>query len=376
VPLYLTALDLDGLGDWLAGCGADGPVAVIGSASAGLDDHAAIVGFAVAAVTGAGYQNRLVALREDGARGLNGCAAVLMSGGDPFALLAALRESGADAWLQAAHRRGMPIVGQSAGAMVCGPSLEPARITSPFAAPAGLDLRGLGLTDRLVLPHHGRPGRAAAHRRAAALERAASAWAATVPLMPLWDDEALMVDDAGGRTLARVSALGPVRTRIARATDAAAVADVFAAASREAWAPFLGAERLAGQVQDPAAWAQRIAEGGDGFLVTEDDRGVAAFSLVRVRPEGVGEVDLLYTHPRASGAGLGRRLLERSTFDLWCAGLQEAVLWTEHRNERALHIYRRNGWVLDGGVDERTYLGVGIRNLRHRIELARHAGGD
>jgi GNAT superfamily N-acetyltransferase len=87
-------------------------------------------------------------------------------------------------------------------------------------------------------------------------------------------------------------------------------------------------------------------------------------------------VDLLYTHPRASGAGLGRRLLERSTFDLWCAGLQEAVLWTEHRNERALHIYRRNGWVLDGGVDERTYLGVGIRNLRHRIELARHAGGD
>ncbi|MEQ9002963.1 MAG: GNAT family N-acetyltransferase, partial [Pseudomonadales bacterium] len=340
------------------------------SASAGLDDHAAIVGFAVAAVTAAGRQSRVVDLQGEGAGSLVGCAAVLMSGGDPFALLAALRESGADAWLQAAHRRGVPIVGQSAGAMVCGPSLEPARITSPFAAPDRLDLCGLGLTDRLVLPHHGRPGRAAAHRRAAA------ACAATVALMPLWDDEALLVDDAGGWMLARASALGPVRTRIARAADAAAVADVFAAASHEAWAPFLGAERLAGQVHDVAAWAQRIAAGGDGFLVTDDDRGVAAFLLVRVLPEGVGEVDLLYTHPRASGAGLGRRLLERSTFDLWCAGLQQAVLWTEHRNERALHIYRRNGWVLDGGVDERAYLGVAIRNLRHRIDLARHAGGD
>lgn len=374
MALYLTALDLDGLGSWLDAQAVHGPVAVIGSASAGLDDHDAIVGYAQTAVMAAGFQSRLVDLQSDGVRGLDGCAAVLMSGGDPFALLAALRGSGADAWLRAAHRRGVPVAGQSAGAMVCGPSLAPARLTSPFAAPAGLELRGLGLTDRLALPHHGRPGRAAAHRRAAA------AYAATVPLTPLWDDEALLLDDDGGWTLARSVAMGWMRTRIARATDAAAVAAVFTAATSEAWAAFLGAERLAGQIQEPAVWAQRIAEGGAGFLVTEDDQGVAAFSLVRAvaedGTESVGEVDLLYTHPRASGSGLGRRLLERSTFDLWCAGFQEAVLWTEQRNERALRIYQRNGWLLDGDVDEREYLGARIRNLRLRIDLARRAGGE
>ncbi|MEQ9002670.1 MAG: hypothetical protein RIE74_03820, partial [Pseudomonadales bacterium] len=80
MPLYLTALDLDGLGDWLGGCGVDGPVAVIGSASVGLDDHAAIVGYAVDAVAAAGFPSRVVDLQGDSARGLDGCAAVLMSG--------------------------------------------------------------------------------------------------------------------------------------------------------------------------------------------------------------------------------------------------------------------------------------------------------
>jgi GNAT superfamily N-acetyltransferase len=90
----------------------------------------------------------------------------------------------------------------------------------------------------------------------------------------------------------------------------------------------------------------------------------------------MGELDLLYTHPRARGDGTGRRLLERATWNLLCEGFQQAVLWTEARNARALAVYRRNGWMPDGAVDEREYLGVPIRNLRHRIDLTRHAGGD
>jgi GNAT superfamily N-acetyltransferase len=86
-------------------------------------------------------------------------------------------------------------------------------------------------------------------------------------------------------------------------------------------------------------------------------------------------VDLLYTHPRAWGRGAGRRLLDRGTWNLLCAGFAEATLWTEHRNDRALAMYRANGWRLDGAERTRDYLGVPIRELRHRLDLTEHAGG-
>jgi RimJ/RimL family protein N-acetyltransferase len=69
-------------------------------------------------------------------------------------------------------------------------------------------------------------------------------------------------------------------------------------------------------------------------------------------------------------------LLERATFALLAAGFREAVLWTEHRNARALAVYQRSGWRPDGAVRERDYLGVRIRELRHRLDLGASAGGS
>lgn len=110
---------------------------------------------------------------------------VAVSGGDPFHLVAAARRARFGEAV-----RGTPYVGYSAGAMVAGPTLEPLRLTSPFAPPPGLDLAGLGLTGVLVLPHHGRPGRAAKHAEAIAR------YGATVELRVLSDGEVLVVESS------------------------------------------------------------------------------------------------------------------------------------------------------------------------------------
>jgi peptidase E/ribosomal protein S18 acetylase RimI-like enzyme len=363
MPLLLTSASWASLNPWLDDLGVDGPVTVVTSASRELGDRGDIIEPALAAIRAGGRAATAIDLFAQPAAALHGADAVVMTGGDPFALLTALRTSGGDRWLRDAHRRGLPIAGQSAGAMVCGPSLAPLRITSPFAAPEGLDLSGLALTDRLVLPHHDRPGRADKHHQAAAQ------FASSVRLMPLWDDETLLLDDDAWQIVR-----GDQRTRAAEAADAAAVAAVYQAAAGKAWAPFLGADRLARQRPDDDRWAARIAAAGSRFLVTEDAAGTSGF--VQYGPAsdpdllpGTGEVDLLYTHPRAWGQGCGRRLLDRAVWELRQAGCSAAVLWTEHRNERALAVYRANGWQLDGAERQRDYLGVTIRELRHRREL-------
>ncbi len=365
MPLFLTSLTFDGLGDWLGAHAGPGPVAVITSASRELADGEAIVEPALAALQPLGRVVRRLDVGREDAGALSAAAAVVMTGGDPFALLAALAGSGADALLRDAHRRGIPIAGQSAGAMVCGPNLAPARITSPFTAPTELDLAGLGLIHHLVLPHQDRPGRATLHRQAA---RAAQP---TPALLPLWDDEVLLADDAGW-CIRR----GPRHTRPATPADAGAVAAVYHAAARKAWAPFLGADRLARAEPDPDRWTGRIRDAGERFLVTEDSDGITGFVLWGPDPDaGCGEIALLYTHPRTWGDGSGRRLLERATWSLWCEGHERAALWTEERNERALAVYRANGWRLEGASREREYLGVPIRELRHVLDLSEHAGG-
>ena len=60
-----------------------------------------------------------------------------VSGGDPFHLLAAARRTGFGSAARAALDGGAVYVGLSAGAMVAGPTLEPLRLTSPFAPPPG-----------------------------------------------------------------------------------------------------------------------------------------------------------------------------------------------------------------------------------------------
>jgi dipeptidase E len=369
-PLYLASSDCPGLAAWLAAQRLPGPLVVVTAASVALPDGAAIVGPLLNAARTVGGDVRVVDLSDDPVPLLAEAGAVVMPGGDPFRLLRALRDSGAAGVLARRQGEGLPIAGQSAGAMVCGPTLAPVRLTSPFAPTPGQDLEGLGLTATLVLPHHDRPGRAARHREAALRH------AATADLVPLWDGE-VRIESAAGWEIRQDELV----TRPARPADAAAVAAVFRAATLAAWAPFVGAERLRGAPDDTPRWAERIATGGAGFLVAEDAAGLLGFVLYRRYADDdlgavqAGEVDLLYTLPRAWGLGIGRRLLERATFALLAMGFREAVLWTERRNTRALAVYERNGWSRDGAVRELDYLGVPVRNVRHLLDLQRFAGG-
>jgi len=340
-------------------------VPVISNASRELENQDAIVDLAVRAIAAAGLPAQPLDVLSGDPAVLDDAGAIVLTGGNPFRLLADLRSSGADRRLAAAHGRGAAIAGQSAGAMVLGPDLAPATGTSSFTPAADLDLDGLGLTSALVLPHHGRPGRNAAHRQAA-LQYAPSA-----NLTALWDDEVLL-QRAGAWEIRQ----GGLRTRPARLEDAGAVAGIFHQAALAAWSTFLPRDRLANADLDVPAWENRIRAGGHGFLLTEDGDGPVAFVHIKPTAEAaVGELDLLYTHPRAAGRGIGRRLLERATWMLLCRGCREAVLWTEARNTRALELYRASGWTADGAEDRREYLGTPIRNLRHRLNLTEYAGG-
>lgn len=371
MSLFLTSLTFDGLGDWLAGAGlaAGSQVAIVDNASHGLPDAEAIVGPARQALTQAGFEVRVLDVTR-AASDLGAAPAVVMTGGDPFRLLTDLKRSGADRVLRELHDRGAPIAGQSAGAMVCARDIEPVRSTSPFTAPPEQDLTALDLANELILPHHDRPGRAARHRQAALLHGAGQ------PLVPLWDDEVLLPKGPVWQI-----ACGGRRTRPARRDDAAAIEEIFRLATRTGWRHFIDDDALARASRDLERWHARIANRDGRFLVCEDDAGLLGFAYARPydpglpnRGDPVAELDLLYSHPRAWGHGVGRRLLARVTWDLLCHGYRHAVLWTEARNARALAVYRAAGWQPDGAVDERDYLGTAIRNVRHRLDLTRSAG--
>jgi dipeptidase E len=103
---------------------------------------------------------RLVDIRLTGsspdriASALDRVDAVYLAGGSTFALLAALVESGARELVAERVRAGLPYIGLSAGAVVAGPSIEPASLMDDPADAAGLtELTGLALTDIVVVPH-------------------------------------------------------------------------------------------------------------------------------------------------------------------------------------------------------------------------------
>jgi len=48
------------------------------------------------------------------------------------------------------------------------------------------------------------------------------------------------------------------------------------------------------------------------------------------------------------GAGLGRRLIESAIADAWRKGLERIELWVRAPNVKAIHLYEKAGFVLEG----------------------------
>ena len=391
-----------------------GQVLIVADASAALADRDAILAPLVAALGVMTRDVRVVTAAELVRQGYFGAtgsalpkvAALVLAGGDPFRLLSALRSAALLAPIRRAYQSGLPVVAQSAGALVSGPSLRPALDTSPFSPAPGTDpeaeLGALELESSVVLPHHDRPGRAWRHWQAA--QRHGARW----PLHVLCDDEALIWDYGVWRIV------GPdVALRLAAPSDAPQLAAVFAAAAAAAWSAFLpsadlvaasaAAERAAADgrfadTEQSELWRTRLADPLWRTLVAEDDRGVVGFArygpMAAPTADARAELDLLYVHPRAWGSGVStgvgfgkrpeaaaaavrsvaRRLLLRAQFDLAAAGHRRAWLWTEHRNTRALALYARAGWLPDGSEDARLYRGAPIRNIRLAVDLTQPQG--
>lgn len=105
-------------------------------------------GFQVADVHELNASTRSIVERSD---------AVFLGGGNTFVLLDELRKSHFDDLLIRMHRAGKTLIGESAGALVLGPTIEPIRfIDEPERAPELSDFAGLGLFPFFTAVHFGR----------------------------------------------------------------------------------------------------------------------------------------------------------------------------------------------------------------------------
>lgn len=189
--LLLASEQVGDLAGWLSRAGAapGGPVLVIDAAADGLGDREAIVAPVVEAATADGRPHvRLDPDDPDAVGQVARAAAFVVTGGDPFALLARLDRRNLISPLVGAVRAGTPWVGVSAGAAVAGPSLVPLVGVSPFRPRPAQRMHGLRLCDVVVLAHDDRPGRAELHA-------AAEARHPRMRIVRLADDEVLEIVD-------------------------------------------------------------------------------------------------------------------------------------------------------------------------------------
>ena len=169
-------------------------VAVILGAADELADREAIEADTTRQCEALGWKPEPIRLSDGGAAEALLLAApevVVVGGGDPFRLLALLRQTEVGTPLAWSVPAGLAYVGISAGAIVAGPSLAPATVVGPFEPRAGQDLTGLALVDHVVLPHADRPERAERHRQARL------AHGDDLGLVELGDTECLLYDDDG-----------------------------------------------------------------------------------------------------------------------------------------------------------------------------------
>lgn len=135
------------------------------------------------------------------------------------------------------------------------------------------------------------------------------------------------------------------------------MSEVLLAAGTDAWARFLGRARIT---------SANLGRTHPADLVAEDEEGVFAFVAW---DETTGEILRLYTHPRRQGSAAGAILLDRALDALRAAGLQQAWLNTEERNERALRFYQRQGWREEGSPRVRDWHGARLVEPRYVKDL-------
>jgi ribosomal protein S18 acetylase RimI-like enzyme len=142
--------------------------------------------------------------------------------------------------------------------------------------------------------------------------------------------------------------------RLARPTDAAAIARVQVASWHAAYRDLIPATRLATYTIEARtlAWRRNLGvPGGPRTTVFVEDGGVRGFaSAGRCRDaDGAGELWALYVHPDAWGRGAGSALIGDALAALGARGFRLALVWVLAGNGRALGFYEGCGFRRDGG---------------------------
>lgn len=116
--------------------------------------------------------------------------AVHVAGGNTFYLLEQVRKSGFDKVVKRRVEEGLIYMGGSAGALLAGPTIEPAAVMDePEEAPGLTNYNGLSLVDYIVLPHYGH------EKYKELLEATKKDWEDRgYTVIPITDDEAVLVE--------------------------------------------------------------------------------------------------------------------------------------------------------------------------------------
>lgn len=139
-----------------------------------------------------------------------------------------------------------------------------------------------------------------------------------------------------------------ISIRRARPEDAVAVAEVFSAAWREAYAgiiPGVALEQMLAR-RGPRWWRSTIGRSRPLVVleVAETVAGYIAYGRCRDRSlPADGEIDELYLRPEYQGLGFGRRMFKAVRNELADRGLTRLAVWALADNDRACGFYRRLG---------------------------------
>lgn len=139
--------------------------------------------------------------------------------------------------------------------------------------------------------------------------------------------------------------------RSATQADAASIAAIHVASWRDAYAPILDPEFLAGPVEADrlALWSMRLRTAGPMQLVhvAEDPSRTLVGFVCAYRncdPDWGSLVDNLHVLPQMRGRSIGERLLRSAARRLKDKGSQMGLhLWVFEANESALRFYKRLG---------------------------------
>jgi len=147
--------------------------------------------------------------------------------------------------------------------------------------------------------------------------------------------------------------------RLARASDADAIAQLHVLSWRGSYRGILPDAYLEGDVEAEraAAWARFFAEpppGAVAFVAPGVGQSLDGFiALEQGHDQGYDAViENLHVAPVAQGRGLGKKLLAAGAAQLIAAGGTSACLWVYDANKAAIGFYEALGGVIDArGTD-------------------------